>query len=274
MITKVDVSSAQGGFLSLPLHDVVAGFPVQNIDGLDPVAATLASTTFAQQNGAQYNSGRRDPRDVKFTLGLEPNWVIGEDVRTLRKTLYKTFMPKSAVSMVFTQVGEADVSINGIVESFESTLFAKDPSVDIVVRCFDPDFINPTPVVLEEGTVTDSTMTEFDYVGTVETGIIFRLLVNRTISGFTIYHQSNDGVPRSMLVSASLVSGDVVTISTVSGNKFATRTRASVDSSILYGIAPQADWFELLPGLNQIRAELSGTTIPYEVEYIRRYGGL
>lgn len=274
MITKVDITSAQGGFLSLPMENVVTGFPVQQIDGLDPVTATLVSSTFAQQNGAQYQGGRREPRDIKFTLGIEPNWVTGEDVRSLRNQLYAVLMTKSSVSMEFTMTDGLVVDINGVVESFESTIFAKDPSVDIVVRCFDPDFIEPVVVSLDEFTVTDTTMTDFVYEGSVETGVLIELSVDRTITGFTVYHTSSDGVPHSMLVSADLVAGDLVSISTVSGNKYATLKRTSVDSSILYAIAPQADWFELLPGLNSIRVELAGTPIPYSVSYIRRYGGL
>lgn len=274
MITKVEISSAQGGFLSLPLTNVLTGFPVQNIDGLDPVKATLVSTTFAQQNGAQYQSSKREPRNLTLTIGLEPNWDSGEDVSSLRKQLYKTLMPQSAVALRFFQPGEPDVILNGIVESFESALFSKDPAVDVVIIGYDPDFIEPDLVLMEEDTVTGSTNTDFMYLGTVETGILFKLLVNRSITGFTIYHQATDGIPRSMLVSASAVSGDVITISTVSGNKFATKTHAGVDSSILYGVAPQASWFELLPGLNSIRVEISGAAIPYTIEYVRRYGGL
>ena len=274
MITKVEITSAQGGFLSLPLANVSTGFPVQEIDGLDPVKATLVSTAFAQQDGAQYQGGKREPRNLKFTLGIEPKWVDGENVRSLRQQLYAALMPKSSVSLEFTLDDGLVVTIQGVVESFESTLFSKDPSVDVVIVCFDPDFIDPDPVVLNEVTVVDSTMTSFIYEGSVETGVLIEISVDRTISGFTVYHQGTDGIPRSMLVAASLVSGDLVSISTVSGNKYATLKRASVDSSLLYGVAPQANWFQLLPGTNEFRVELSGTPIPYNVTYIRRYGGL
>lgn len=274
MITKVDITSVQGGFLSLPMENVVTGFPVQEIDGLDPVKATLVSSTFAQQDGAQYQGGRREPRDIKFQLGIEPNWAADETVRSLRGQLYTTLMPKSSVMMEFTMTDGLVVNIEGVVESFESTIFAKDPTVDIIIRCFDPDFVEPAVVQLEEDTVSTSTMTDFVYEGTVETGVLVELAVDRTITGFTIYHTGSDGIPHSMLVSASLVAGDLVSISTVSGNKYATLRRAGADSSILYGVAPQADWFSLLPGDNSLRIELSGAAIPYTVSYINRYGGL
>lgn len=274
MITKIDITSTQGGFLSLPMNGVVTGFPVQEIDGLDPVKATLVSTTFTRQDGAQYQGGRREPRNLKFTLGIEPNWKTGETIRSLRQLLYSALMPKSSVMLEFTMADGLVVDIDGVVESFESAIFSKDPVVDVVILCFDPDFIEPAIVELDGNTVTDNTMTNFVYEGTVETGMLLELAVDRTITGFTVYHTGSDGVPRSMLVSADLVAGDLVSISTVSGNKYATLRRAGSDSSILYGVAPQADWFQIQPGDNALRVELAGTAIPYTVSYLNRYGGL
>jgi hypothetical protein len=72
----------------------------------------------------------------------------------------------------------------------------------------------------------------------------------------------------------SLVSGDVLTISTVSGNKYVTLKRASVVSSLLYGISPTSKWLEFLPGDNYIRVYATGATIPYTITYTKRYGGL
>jgi hypothetical protein len=274
MITKLDVTSAQGGFLSLSLQNAFTSFPVQEIDGIYPVKATLVSTVFAQQNGARFQSSKREPRDIRLTLGLEPNWAGGETVAQLRRQLYDTLIPESAVLLEFTQSDGPEVEIAGVVESCEAPIFTKDPTATVVIRCFDPDFIDPIVAVLEEETVADTTMTSFVYPGTVETGYVFKLMVNRTISDFTIYHTTADGIPRQMLVSADLLSGDVVTISTVSGDKFATLTRAAADSSILYAVAPQADWSQLTRGINQFRVQLSGAPIPYTLEYLRKYGGL
>jgi len=73
---------------------------------------------------------------------------------------------------------------------------------------------------------------------------------------------------------APLLSGDEIRISTVPGEKGAWLTRASVESSVLYGIPPQSGWPYFEQGTNELRVYATGTAIPYTVEYITRYGGL
>ena len=43
MITMIQAINAQGELLSLPLDDISNGFSVEDIDGLDPVKATIVS---------------------------------------------------------------------------------------------------------------------------------------------------------------------------------------------------------------------------------------
>lgn len=273
MLTTVEVRTAQGNLLSLPLSDVTNGLVVENIDGLDPVKATLVSSSFAQMDGAQYQSSRREPRNIKIRLGLAPDYVT-DTVRDLRKRLYEYLMPKKLVSLRFIMGNELTVDIAARVESFETPLFTQEPAVDISLLCFDPDFYDPTLITLSGLTTSGSIMTMVDYQGTVETGIVFKLLVNREMSDFTIYHQPPDGTLRSLDFTSALLSGDVVTISTVPGNKYVTRTRAAVATSLLYAISPQSNWTEFLPGDNDIRIYATGAGVPYTIEYTNKYGGL
>lgn len=273
MITKVDVRAAQGGFLSLPIADSSSGYVVQNIEGLDPVKATLVSSSFAQQDGSQYQSSRRESRNIKITLGLDPDWTI-DTVRALRTRLYSVFMPKSAVELTFLMADNLEVKISGRVESFESLMFTQDPVVDVSIMCFDPDFIEPDFIIQNGTSTAGPSSMSFNYVGTVETGIIFKIKPNRDVNEFTIYHQESDGNLKSFDFQASLDDGDVVTISTIPGNKYATLTRGGSDASILYGVSPQANWIELTPGTNSIRVYSEGEPVPYTIQYSNRYGGL
>jgi hypothetical protein len=273
MITKLDIHSAQGGFLSLPLEDASAGFVVEEIQGTEPVKATLSSTSFAQQDGARYNSSRREARNLLLKVGLEPDWAVNT-VRDLRSRLYSVFMPKSAVDIDFVMIDGLQVVISGRVESFECPMFTEEPVADISVMCFDPDFIDPDPILINGVTTAGSSTTDFSYAGTVETGILFKIMPDRSLSEFTIYHQASDGFLRTMDFQAALLAGDVVTISTVSGSKFARRTRDGVDTSVLYGVAPEANWTEFTPGTNSVRVYAAGDPVPYTIEYRNRYGGL
>lgn len=272
MLTKLEVNS-QGSLLSLPLSDISSGFIVQQIDGLDPVKATLSSTAFAGLDGEQYQASRRDTRNIKITLGLDPNPLV-DTVRTLRKQLYAYFLPKSQITLTFYMDDGLTVSIAGVVESFGSTLFAQDPSVDISIICYDPDFYDSSPEVLSGNSTASSAVTILTYDGEVSTGFVFTLNVNRTLSGVTIYNTTpNEGI-RSLDFSGSLVAGDVLTISTITGSKGATLTHLGSSSSVLFGIPPQSAWLDLKPGSNQLRVYAVGAAIPYTITYTTKYGGL
>lgn len=276
MITLVEVRNLAGTLLTLSLDDISNGYLIEDIDGLDPVKATLVSSSYAKKDGAQYQSARREPRNIVLTLSLEPDYVT-QDVRGLRNALYTWFMSKSQVNLRFHDSGGLIVSIDGVVESMESVLFTKEPKVNISVMCFDPDFleIEPAdPVELSGFTVSDTTEFFTQYKGTVDTGFVFALNLNRSLSDFTIYLRPPDGSSRTLDFSASLISGDVLKISTVSGDKYVTLTRSGVTSSLLYGRSPQSDWLELQNGFNYMRVYATGSPIPFDITYRNRYGGL
>ena len=275
MLTKVEVRTDQGALLTLPLQDVSQGLIVESIEGLDPVKATIVSSSFAQLDGEQYQSARREKRNLIINLALEPDYAVGS-MQGLRNLLYQFFMTKQRVRLRFFSVGQPTVDIEGRVESFDAPKFMKDPTAKISVLCFDPDFFTPDLVILPGGTVSTTIETTHIYPGPVETGIVFKLLVDRNISEFTIYHRPADDSLRALefQTPTPMVAGDVLEISTQSGNKYARLTRAGVGTSILYGISPQSNWINLFPGPNKLRVYAEGAAVPYSIEYTTKFGGL
>lgn len=273
MLTMVEVRTSQGALLTLPLGDISEGLLVSEIEGLDPVKATLVSSSFARLNGEQYHSSRRETRNLKLRLGLEPDYMSAS-VQDLRMRLYAFFMPRSVVNFRFYTSEGLILDIQGRVETFESALFTKEPAVDISIICFDPDLVDSVPVTLSGVSADTEVQTHIIYRGTVETGIKFILRPNRTVSEFTFYHIPPDGTIRSLDFSTPLLAGDVLTISTISGEKGAVRTRSGSNTSVLYGISPQSNWIEFIPGDNQIRVYAVGAAIPFDIEYTTKYGGL
>lgn len=273
MLTAVEVRTEQGQLLSLPLQDVVSGYIIEEIEGLDPVKATLVSSSFANMDGEQYHSSRRETRNIVLKIGLEPDYV-NDSVQDLRRGLYGFFMPKSLVNLRFIMSDGLEVDIQGRVESFETPLFTKEPEVDISVICFDPDFFDATPVVVSGNSTALTTESLIPYDGTVDTGVLFTLNVNRSLSAFTVYHRDPSGTLRSLDFQAALVNGDIVKVSTVTGNKYARKTTGGTESSALYAVSPQSYWMKFQPGDNYIRVYAVGAAIPYTLTYVNRYGGL
>lgn len=272
MLTLVEVRNVQGDVLSLPLSESESGILLQGIEGLDPVKATIVTSSFATLDGGQYHASRREMRNIKLNLGFEA-FYTSETVSDVRKKLYPFFMPKSWTSLRFYS-GASYVDIEGRVESFETPLFAKEPEADISILCPDPDFIDPTLVTADGNTTSSAVETEIEYDGTVDTGVKLIVNANRSVSELTVYLRTPDQIFHTMDIAVPMVSSDKLTINTKRGEKSAILTHAGSDTSVLYGITPQSDWFVLEPGTNYIRVYATGAAIPYDLEYTNRYGGL
>jgi len=273
MLDKVEVRTDQGDLLSLPFADISGGYLVQKIEGLDPVPANIVSSSFARLDGEQYQSARREKRNLILTLELQPDYA-NETVQELRNGLYRWFLPPRNANFRFFSDENPLVDISGRVETFDCPIFTKDPVATISVLCLNPDFYEPVEVEIAGATTSGTVMGTIDYEGTVDTGIVFTLEVNRSITGFTIYHQPAGEQVRTLVVAGLFVAGDVIRISTVPGDKYATLTRGSVVSSILYSISPYSDWTRLQPGENAFRVYAEGAAIPYTIRYTNKHGGL
>lgn len=273
MLTSVEVRTAQGTLLTLPLLDVYNGLIVEEITGLDPVKATIVTSTFANLDGAQYQSSRREPRNITMRIGLEPDYAT-DTVEDLRRRLYAYLMPTSSVSLRFIMSDGLELDIQGRVESFEAPLFVKEPAVDISIVCFDPDFYDATPVTISGTSVSTTTETLLTYPGTVPSGLLLTLSPNRSVSEFDIYHRPPDAILRTMYLYYALIYADVVKINSVRGAKYASLTRASTTIPFVFALSPVSSWFQLMPGDNYIRVYATGAGIPYTIQYTKRYGGL
>lgn len=274
MITKVEIRTAQGGLLTLPLQDISEGYSVEDIDGLDPVDAILVFSSFAGQDGSQFQSARRENRYLTLKIGYEPDPAV-TTASKLRQKLYGYLLPKSVVQLRFYDDDiPVPVNIVGRVEKFNSPRFTKDPDATINITCENPDFDTLVTKTFGANSTSGSTETNRTYDGTVETGFIFTFNINRSISGFTLYSTDEANTLRSLIVNDTFLNGDVVKISTKPGNKYATRTRAGVTSSILYAVSPSSNWINLFPGLNKLRVLVAGAGIPWTIEYTDKYGAL
>lgn len=273
MLNKVEVTNARGNVLPLSLEEDDNPYQVADIEGLEPVKATLVSTSYVSYDGEQFQSAKRGARNIKIKLELDPDF----DPKTysdLRNDLYPFFMPKSKISLRFFMSSGLYVDIAGVVESMDITIFDQDPVVDISVMCFEPDFIDGRMITINGTSVNNSTNIPIDYPGTVESGTVVTINFNRDVDEFTIYNLDEGGKLYQLDFSGEILDGDKLVISSLAGNKGITLTRASVSSSFLYGRSSQSSWIELFEGLNQFRVYAEGDPIPYILEYVVRYGGL
>ena len=278
----MEATNSQGSLLTLQLGDDSSGINIQNITGLDPVKATIVSSSFANQDGAIYQSSRRDTRNIVLTLELDPDPNI-TDVLSLRRYVYSFFRPKDQITLKYYVDDTDDASedgylIAGVVESCESPMFVQDPIVTISVMCLDPDFTDPVTATSASMTSADSAATYFQYKGTVPAGYVATLNFDAAVTEFTLYYTDANLTNWTMDFAYAFEVGDALTVSTIPGNKYATLVRAGVTSSVLYGVSPQSIWSQLAPGDNWLRIYISGDTLPGKINgtvtYNTRFGEL
>lgn len=273
MLTSIEARNSAGQLLTLSMENVTNGLYIEDVKGLDPVKATIASSQQATRDGVQFQSIRREARNIVITLGLEPDWAT-DTIETLRDRVYDFFMSGEPVQLRLIDSRPRTVDISGRVETCETPLFAKESTVDISIMCFEPDFVDITPVVVPGDSVNDTEEMLVNYAGTAKVGVVYTINIDRTVSEITIYHRPPDDTLRSMEISVPLVDGDILTISTVVGDKYIRLNRLGTVSSVLYGRSTNSDWTRLERGPNNIRVYITGASIPYTMTYVPRYGGM
>ena len=273
MLTKVEITNVRGDVLPLAISDFSGGYLVKYISGLDPVKASLTSSSMAQIDGAQPQASRRDIRNITMRLELKPNYN-DTSVESLRTALYAYLIPKSYISLGFYINNVFRYWTTGYVETLTNDMFTPLPEMDASIICYDPDFYGPDVISVDGSTVADSTTQTISYEGTTDTGVVFTLSVDRTIAGFSLYNNKPDGTSQIFDFEGSLVSGDVVTITSIPRQKSAIKVTSGTPSSVLYGVQSASSWISLGPGDNLFRAAVSGAAIPYTVQYTPKYGAL
>lgn len=262
-LTQVSIQNGMGETLDLPLHSYANGFLVKDITGLDPVAASLVSTTVARLDGAQFQSSRRETRNIVLTLGLEPDYTVHDDVGSLRRILYNYVMPELQVLLTFHMDGSPYATMKVRVESFETALFSASPEVQISFIGYDPDFVGVVPIY--SGLLTTGTTVQYD--GTTPTGLTLTYYVdNLTDPWIEIVGAS--GVPRRWVLRGGFHGS--LEIDTRAGNKYVKNLNGD---SLLYAVPRNTLWPILEPGVNTLSFATGGTT---SLEYTAnlRYGGL
>lgn len=266
-LTQVSIQNGMGETLHLPLHSYANGFLVKDISGLDPVGASLVSTTVANLDGAQFQSSRRETRNVVLTLGLEPDYTVHDDVGSLRRTLYNYAMPEAEVTLTFDMDGAPYASTKVRVESLETSLFTASPEVQISFIGYDPDFMGVGR--LETGILYGETTIRYN--GTVPTGIqcIYRA---KNLTDPWIEVVGPSGIPRRLLIQG--VFNETFNISTQVGEKYVNKFLALPgQESLLYAVPRNTLWPVLEPGDNLLSFK-GGDDVYLYLYADLRYGGL
>lgn len=275
MLNTIEIQKKDGRVLTLPIYNPTS-FQIKDIQGLDPVKANIVTSNFSQIDGVQFQTSRREMRNIIMRLGIDST-DVSVSAQSLRKQLYEFLLPKTDVKIKFIRDGAQNVIVDGMVETFESPLFVKDPEANISILCFDPDFHSDTINTVSGDSIDGGTETSVTYDGDVDSGFVFKLNVTKTVTGFTLENITATGTIQRLYFDATdnpLLANDLLTISTIPGDKYVRVNRAGVSTSYLWALDSASEWVKLYPGLNKIKVNSSAVGVPFTIDYYNKYGGL
>lgn len=276
MIRSITVTNYLGDSLTLDLFKPeLSGFIVESITGLGPGTANINTSEIATNDGAIYNSGKVQSRNIVISLRFMWKDTI-EDVRHLT---YKYFPLKRKLTLLI-ETDNRNAEIEGYVESNDPTIFSQDEGTDISIICpypffydayentetsfsgIEPAFEFPfsneslTENLIEFSAIRDVVDRVITYEGDQEIGITISIQAIGEAGDITIYNvdtQETMTISNTLIQSltgSGIVAGDEIIICTVVGSKSATLIREGQSINILNCIGRDSDWFTLVKGDN------------------------
>jgi Phage tail protein len=250
---------------------------ITNIDGLDPVKASVNTSPFGSVDGEAYTGSNVLSRNIVLTLHPNPDWDNWTS-EILRKLLYSYFMPKRATRLVFYSDDQVPVEIFGIVESVEANPFSKDPEFQVSIICPDPYFVALEPTVLTGQSIrAGGTVRAVDYNGSVEIGIGVKVTFASGAAPALIGIQIGDPEIAYFRVNASVSATKYFEMSSLPMRKFVQNVDLStgVISNLLSHVVQEgSSWPHLEPGTNEFSVVTDTGVQDWELTFYERFGGL
>lgn len=261
-------------------------FCLYDIDGLNPVTATINTTEFATSDGAMFNSARIGTRNIVLYVKIYP------EIEQNRLLLYSFFKIKSDVTLYFRH-DSLSVYITGKVESFELDHFSNSQVAQISILCADPyfraaetqtvefsnvislfefPFMNP-PVGLEFSRI-EKVKTKIINAGEMPTGVTIQLYAKTSeVLNPVVYNLTNNTF---FGLNFDMNQGDLITITTHFNNKKVTLLRDGVETNILYAVQEGSTWLQLESGENEISysCDEGENNLTVSVEYTALFEGI
>lgn len=253
------VENERGEQLTLTNCDVC---DVLRVDGLNPPTANINLSETANMDGSTFKSSRISLRNIVILLNVKT------PIEANRQQLYKYFRSKRWCRLYYKN-DSRDVYIDGYVESFENDQFTNLQKPQISIICPNPFFKNRIDNTVEFSGTTDlfefpfsiadegaemgvieKVVTRLIDAGEVETGAIISLVAGSDqILNPTIYNRTTQAY---FGLNIDMNEGDLITISTIKGEKAVTLLRNGVTTNIIDKMSDGSTWLEFEPGVNEI----------------------
>lgn len=251
---------------------------VTNIDGLDPVKASVNTSPLGSVDGDAFVGSNVPSRNIVLTLHPNPDWD-NYTHEVLRRLIYSYFMPKQPTRLVFYSDDMPTVHIDGIVESVEANIFSKDPEFLVSIICPDPYFTAHSPTIVSGQSVRSGGDVEnIDYQGNVEAGIYVKVMFASGALPTKIGVQVGSPLISFFNVDASVSASLYFEMNSIPTSKYVQNVNLStgVITNLLskVRIKEGSQWPLLQPGESDFSVITDQGVQDWELVYSERYGGL
>ena len=282
MLTQV---KAYSSWRSAPVLPLDAGgraeidlLQIRNIDGLDPVKASVNTTPLGSVDGESYVGSNVPSRNIVLTIHPNPNWE-NWTFEALRKLVYQYFMPKLPTRLVFYSDDLIPVEIWGVVESVGVNPFSKDQEFLVSIICADPYFKAIEPTVVTGVSVREGGLLRIvENMGNMDCGFKVRLTALTPPNPTRIAIQIGDPIIAYLAVTAGVSDNVFFEMSSVPLRKYVQTVEigTGVITNLLSNTTIQegSAWPHLQPGENEFAVITDQGEQDWELSYFERFGGL
>jgi Phage tail protein len=261
--------------LGRPETDLVQ---IRNIDGLNPVEASVNTSPLGSVDGVSYVGSNVPSRNIVLTVHPNPDWD-NWTYENLRRLLYLYFMPKRTIRLVFYSDDMPTVEISGIVESVEVNPFSTDPELIVSIICPDPYFTALAGEITTGQSVRPGgTVRTIDYNGTIEAGIHVKVEFASGSAPTVIGIQIGDPKISYFTVAATVSASKYFEMSSLPMRKFVQNIdlNTGVITNLLSKIQIRegSAWPILQPGESHFSVITDTGVQDWELTYFERFGGL
>lgn len=257
-VTSVSLYSNELESLRFDLNNVSSKSPylIRAIVGLDAEELIPKFYGFGLNTNQKFYDMNLSPRDIVLRIVLNPRFNLDESYSSIRDSIYKTISATRTgeIKLQFHSGASNIAEISGFINKLEVPYFSKTPELQLTIRCNDPMFRSVSPVRMEGIDLPNDNHLIFEDVwSTAPHGFTMQLTFTQTLATFTI--QDKDTLPEwkfKIIPATSFLAGDILNFSSLTSNKYVSRTRSGVVLNLMDKVEPTSVWPIAFPGINEI----------------------
>lgn len=252
---------------------------VSKIDGLNPPAGTISTSTYAGMDGSYLNNAFIEKRNIVISFEMR-----GFDIEKRRHQLYK-IVKTSRYIKVYYKTANINVYTEGYVETCEVNNFEQFTSGQISIICPDIYWYSTDTQIAEYSQVFGSFHFIFPDndepfpIGVYNTQNTMTIQNDGDETGFTLEISGgpaknptihNIATGEYIQISGDIEQGDIIRITTKTGNKTVTLDRGGVKINIINRLVSGSAWLNLREGENKFALSTASGLQNLKVRLIHR----